>query len=253
MTSFRQAWRALVRRRAFTLVTVLTLGAGIAVVTTTFSIVNGVLLSPLPYPGAGQLVTVMEASPAHRERASLVAPVRLDDWNRLSRAFLAISASYAENVTDTSGAEPARLAGRRVMPRYFEVFGLAPLAGRTFVADEERFGGPTAVVISEGLWSRRFNRSPAAVGSHLTVGGASFTIVGVMPGAFAAPAIDVWLPAQLAPRVVQIRDNRFLSGVGRIRPGVSLEAARADLARVQAQLGEQFPRTDKDWSVEVRD
>lgn len=253
MTSFRQAWRALVCRRAFTLVTVLTLGAGIAVVTTTFSIVNGVLLSPLPYPGAGQLVTVMEASPAHRERASLVAPVRLDDWNRLSRAFLAISASYAENVTDTSGAEPARLAGRRVMPRYFEVFGLAPLAGRTFVADEERFGGPTAVVISEGLWSRRFNRSPAAVGSHLTVGGASFTIVGVMPGAFAAPAIDVWLPAQLAPRVIEMRDNRFLSGVGRIRPGVSLEAARADLARVQAQLGEQFPRTDKDWSVEVRD
>src|SRR5947209_7526713 len=147
MTSFRQAWRALVRRRTFTLLTTLTFAAGIAVVTTTFSVVNGVLLRPLPYPGGGQLVSVLESSPSHRERASLIAPVRLDDWNRLARTFEAISGSYAENITDTSGSEPERLDGRRVMPRFFDVYGMAPLAGRTFVADEERFGGATAVVI----------------------------------------------------------------------------------------------------------
>src|SRR5262249_41887044 len=110
MTSFRQAWRALVRRRTFTVLTPLTFAAGIPVVTTTFSVVNGVLLKPLPYPGGGQLVWVMESSPAHRERASLIAPVRLEDWNRLTRVFQAITGSYGDTVTDTSGGEPERLA-----------------------------------------------------------------------------------------------------------------------------------------------
>src|SRR5688572_10098140 len=141
MTSFAQAWRALVRRRLFTLTTVGTLALGIAVTTTVFSVVHGVLLRPLPFPDAGQLVAVYEASPGRRERVSLVAPVRLEDWNRMSTRFEAISGSYRESVTDTSGAEPERLDGRRVMPRFFDVFGVPPLAGRTFVPDEECYGG----------------------------------------------------------------------------------------------------------------
>ena len=127
MTSFAQAWRALLRRRAFTLTTILTLAAGIAITTTMFSIVNAILLRPLPYPDGGQMVSVYEASPGQRERFSLIAPVRLDDWNRLNRTFTAIS-ELCREVTDTSGAEPERLDGRRVMPRFFEVFGMAPLA-----------------------------------------------------------------------------------------------------------------------------
>ena len=253
MTSFRQAVRALLRRRTFTLLTTLTFAAGIAVVTTTFSIVNGVLFRPLPYPGDGQLVSVLESSPSNRERASLIAPVRLEDWNHHTRVFQAISGSYAENVTDTSVAEPERLDGRRVMPRFFDVFGMAPLAGRTFVADEERYGGATAVVISEGFWRRRFARSPAAVGSRLTIGGAGYTIVGVMPHTFTSATTDVWIPAQLAPFVAQMRDARFVIGVGRIKPGFSIDEAHADLARVQAALGEQFPKTDRGWSAEIRD
>ena len=253
MTSFRQAWRALARRRTFTLLTTFTFAAGIAVVTTTFSVVNGVVLRPLPYPGAGQLVWVMESSPAHRERASLIAPIRLDDWNRLTRVFQVISGSYAENVTDTSGAEPERFDGRRVMPKFFDVFAMAPLAGRTFVPDEERYGGATAVVISERVWARRFARSPSAVGSRLTIGGQGYTIVGVMPRAFTTAATDVWLPAQVSPGVSMHRDARFVTGVGRIRAGFSIEDARADLARVQGRLGEQYPATDKDWSAEIRD
>src|SRR5499426_4127113 len=122
MVAFLQSWRSLVRRRAFALTTILTLGSGIAVTTTMFSIVNGVLLRPLPFPDAGQLVSVYEATPGHRERTSLIAPVRLDDWNRLNRTFEVISGSYTENVTDISGAEPERLDGRRVMPRYFDAF-----------------------------------------------------------------------------------------------------------------------------------
>src|SRR5262249_55292513 len=151
MVALFQSWRSLVRRRAFALTTILTLASGVAVTTTMFSVVNGVLLRPLPFPAGGQLVSVYQASPAQPGRTSLFAPVRLADWNRLNRTFDVISASYTENVTDTSGTEPERLDGRRVMPRYFDVFRMTPLAGRTFVEDEERFGGTTAAVISESL------------------------------------------------------------------------------------------------------
>ena len=252
MSSLSQAGRALVRRRTFTLTTILTLALGIGLTTTTFSIVNGVLLRPLPFPDADRLVALSEASPGRRERASLIAPARLADWHRMNRTFAAISGSYAESVTDTSGAEPERLEGRRVMPRFFEVYGMAPAAGRTFTAEEEQFGGSHAVVIGDGFWARRFGRSPAAVGSRIIVAGTAYTIVGVMPRAFTSAATDVWVPAQLAPGLLQVREARFLSGVGRMRPGVRLEDAREDLARVQAALGAEYPRTDKDWSADLR-
>jgi putative ABC transport system permease protein len=253
MTAFKQAWRALVRRPAFTVLTLLTLSAGIAVVTTTFSIVDGVLLRDLPFPDAGQLVTVYEASPAHRERQSLVAPARLADWNGMTRTFEAISASYSQSLTDTSGAAPERLDGRCVLPKFFDVYRMPPLAGRTFVPDEERFGGSKAAVISEDVWMRRFGRSPSAIGARLLLGGTGYTIVGVMPRAFTTAATDIWIPAQLSPQLLRIREARFVGGIGRITPGISIEDARADLARVQAQLGAQYPATDKGWSVDVAD
>jgi putative ABC transport system permease protein len=253
MRPFVQAARALRRRPAFTLTLVLTLGLGIGVTTAAFSLVDGVLIRPLPFPDAGQLVTVYEANPSQRERVSLVAPVRIEDWNRLNQTFTAVSGHYFENVTDTSGAEPERLAGVRVMPRYFDVFQMKPLLGRTFRPDEERYGGPTAAVISEGFWTRRFNRAPTAVGLRLIVRGVGYTIVGVMPAAFTTYAADVWIPAQLSSYMLQMRDARFISGVARMKPGITLVKARADLLRVQAALGDQYPKTDKGWGVELRD
>ena len=253
MTSLAQASRALLRRRGFTLATILILSAGIAVTTTMFSIVNGVLLRPLPYPDAGQVVAVYESSPGQRERVSLVAPVRLEEWNLRNRAFSSVSGSYTENVTDTSGAEPERLDGRRVMPRFFDVFGMRPLLGRTFVSEEERFGGSTAAVISEGFWTRRFARSRSAIGARLIVGGSGYTIVGVMPRTFTAAATDVWLPAQLAPQLMRIREARFLAGVGRMKTGITIPEAQDDLSRVQTALGVQYPETDRGWSAEIRD
>jgi len=253
MHALAQAWRALARRRAFTLVTIGTLASSAGLAAAVFSVVNGVLWQPLPFPGGGELVAVYEAHPGQQQRTSLIAPARLDDWRRLNRTFSAISGSYAESVTDTSGAEPERLDGRRVAAGYFGVFTMTPLAGRTFVPDEERYGGATAAVIAEDFWTRRFNRNPAAVGSRLIVGGAGYTIVGVMPRAFSATPIDVWLPAQVAPFLMTVRGARFISGVGRLRPGVSVDEAREDLARVQRALGEQYPSTDAGWSADVRD
>ena len=248
MNPWKIAVRSLARRPAFaaTVIGVLTLGVGAN--TALFSVVDTVLLKPLPYPDAEQLVSVYEASPAKGEKLSLIAPGRLEDWNRLNRTFSAIGGLYSENVTDTSGAEPVRLAGRRVSPRYFQVFETPPTLGRTFTPEEEVAGGRLAAVISHGVWMRG-----KTVGARLVIGGQGFTIVGVMPKNFSSSEIDVWLPAQTPPFLLQLRDARFFSGVGRMKPGVTLAQAREDLARVARALGDQFPKTDRGWSDTLQD
>jgi putative ABC transport system permease protein len=248
MGSWKIAVRSLARRPAFVVMVAGLLVLGVGANTALFSVVDTVLLSPLPYPDAGQLVSVYEASPSKNEKVSLVAPGRLEDWNRLSQTFTALSGAYSENVTDTGRGEPVRLAGVRVAPKYFAVFRTAPFEGRTFTPEEEVQGGRLAAVVSYGLWSRGWT-----VGKRLMVGGQGFTIVGAMPKNFTSAAIDVWLPAQTPAFLLQARDARFFSGVGRMKPGATVAQAQGDLERVQAALGEQFPKSDKGWSAIVRD
>ena len=253
LTPWTQAARSLARRPGFAVAAIFILGAGIAATTSVFSIVDETVLQPLPYPHPDRLVHVLEANSAKSEAAGLIAPARLEDWNRLNHTFTALSGEYWENVTETSGDTPERLAGLRVTPRFFSVFGVSAAVGRTFSPDEEASGGPAAVVISDHLWTRRFHRRADITGQHLELKNQSFTIVGVMPPSFGDKNIDVWLPAQLAPSLVQQRDARFLSGIGRLRPGVTIAQAQRDLARVQAALGTQFPATDAGWSAQVTD
>ncbi|HLH39259.1 MAG TPA: ABC transporter permease, partial [Bryobacteraceae bacterium] len=249
MKQWRIAFRSLARRPGYTITALLMLVLGIGATTTLFSVVDTILLKPLPYPDADRLVTLLEASPSKNKKESLIAPARIEDWNRMSRTFAAISGSYAENVTDTSGAEPERLAGRRVAPRYFQVYGVSPILGRTFSSQEEIAGGPAAAVISYGFWTRRYGQDRGVIGKALLLGGRAYPIAGVMPKEFQPPAIDVWLPAQTPPSLLRIREARFFSGIGRMKPGVTIARAQEDLARVQRELGEQYPRTDKGWSA----
>jgi putative ABC transport system permease protein len=252
VSAWRQTWRSLTRRPAYLAAIVLTLGCGTGIMTAVFSLVDTVLLKPLPYPDADQLVTVYESSPVARDRTSLIAPGRLEDWQRLNRSFVALSGIYNESVTDTSGDEPQRLEGRRVTPRFFAVYATPPIAGRIFSDTEEAPTGPGAAVISERFWMRRFNRSAAAVGHALSIGGRPYSIVGVMPSTFAGGTVDVWLPAQVTPWLLGQRNARFVNGIGRMRPGVTLAAAAADLAAIQQGLAKQFPKTDEGWSAELR-
>lgn len=253
MTNWKSACRLLARRPAFATATILILALGIGATTTLFSLLDTVLWKPLPYPNPDRLVSIFEANPAKNQNTSLIAPGRVEDWNRLSQSFLAISGSYNENVTDTSGAEPERRAGRRTAPRFFSVYGTPALLGRLFTSGEEQFGGPAVAVISQHLWQRRYHEDPAAIGKRLALAGKSYTIVGVMPGGFAPPSVDLWLPAQMVPWLLQNREARFYSGVGRMKPGVTPKQAQAELSQVQAELGRQFPKTDKGWSAHVQD
>jgi putative ABC transport system permease protein len=250
-SAWRQAWRSLRRRPAFLAAAVLTLAAGAAITTAVFSLVDTVLIKPLPFPDPDRLVTVYESSPSAREKTSLIAPGRLEEWHRLNRSFVALSGSYSENVTDTSGDAPERLECRRVAPRFFAVYAMPPLAGRVFSDEEEQFNGPGTAVISERFWTRRFQRDPRAVGHALLIGGRSYEIVGVMPSRFTSAATDVWLPAQISPGLMRVREARFMGGIGRLRPGVSIEAGGGDLVSIQDALAREFPRTDAGWSAEV--
>ena len=262
MTSWSTACRSLARRPAFSAATVLTLALGIAATTAMFSVVDAVLIRPLPFPDADRLVSVMEANPStggtgpaewKATKLSLIAPGRLEEWSLANRTFAGLSGSYTDSVTDTSGPEPERLSARRVAPRFFIVYGMPPLLGRTLRDDEERAGGPTVAIISEGFWTRRYGRGVEVLGQRLVVGGLGHTIVGVMPATFTSAPTDVWLPAQTPPGLMRIREARFMSGVGRLKDGVTVAQAAADLARVEQRLGEQYPASDKGWSASVRD
>ncbi|HKD10384.1 MAG TPA: ABC transporter permease [Bryobacteraceae bacterium] len=244
------AVRSLRRRPGYALAAVSILSFGIAANTAVFSIVDATILKPLPYPGPERLTTVMEGNPK-TGREGLIAPGRLEDWNRMNRTFEAISGLYAENVTDTSRTEPERLTARRVVPRYFQVFQTPPALGRYFTAAEERENGPAAAVISYSFWKRRFHNAPTALNQRLVLAGKGYSIVGIAPDTFASPSIDIWLPAQINSFLMGIRQARFITGVGRMKPGVTIEQAREDLSRVQNQLGAQFPATDKGWSANV--
>ena len=253
MKHWALAIRALRRRPGFALTAVALLTLGIGVETALFSVVNTVVLRPLPFPHAQELVTVMEASSAKSQATSLVAPVRIEEWNRFSRAFQAISGSYSENVTNNSMSQPERLAALRVAPRYFDVFGTPALVGRTFAGAEEVYGGPLAAVISYGLWARRYGFDPEITRRRLIIDGKSYSIVGVMPKTFASPSVEAWIPAQIQPGLLARRDARFLSGVGRMKAGVTIRQAQTDLANLARALGEKYPRTDAGWAVVVGD
>src|SRR5712692_8487699 len=163
---------------------VLTLTLGIGANSAIFSAIDAVLLKPLPYPSADRLVVVYETNASQKQLTSLVAPVRLEEWNRLNSSFDGLAGSYFENVTDTTGPLPERVAAMRTSPRFFSVLGTSAAVGRTLSVDEERFGGPAAVVISDTFWRARFNADSSAVGRSLVLGDVRRTIVEVMPPSF---------------------------------------------------------------------
>ncbi len=249
----KSAFRFFRKSPSFSLAIILTLALGIGANTAVFSAIDAVLLRPLPFPQGDRLVALAQYDSKSRDPESNVAPARLEDWNKGSRTFEAISGYYTEDVSETSGALPERLQQALVAPRFLEVWGVAPALGRSFTAEEEHFGGPAAVLISDRLWRRR-GSSPDLVGKRLKVGAFSYAVVGVMPAGFAFPAheVDVWAPVPVDAPYAQSRESGWYITSGRLKPGVTLEQARADLATVQQQLGRQYPKTDRDLRVTLK-
>lgn len=251
LRDFRYAIRVLFRRPAFSATVVITLALGIGASSTIFSLINTVLLRPLPYPNATRLVAVHEMKPGESEMRTPVSPGRLEDWQRLNNAFVALAGSYGDMLTDNTGAAPERLDAAFVSPRFFVVMATPPKLGRTFTPEEDRAGGPAAVVISCAFWKRRFSSDPGVLGRNLRLMDASYVIVGVMPASFQYPTrtTELWVSKRADREMLRIREARFYNCVGLLKPGVTVEQARSDLSAVQQRLGEQYPITDAGWSI----
>ena len=242
--NLRHAARGLAKTPAFTATVVLTLALGIGANSAVFSAIYAVLLRPLPFPESDQLVKLAQSHPKIPQ--PFVAPVRLEEWNRLNNTFQAITGHYTEDASELSGELPEKLKLALVAPRFLQVWGIAPALGRDFSPQEERFGGPNAVLISDRLWRRRFGGNPDAVGKTLRIGRSAYPIIGVMPASFLFPDrdVDLWSPSPMDAPYAQSRESTWFTAIGRLKPGVTLAQARANLASVQANLGREYPKTD---------
>ena len=230
------------------------LGLGIGANTAVFSAIDAILLRPLPFPSSDRLVVLTQTQGTSAQTG--ISIPRLEDWNRLSSRFEAISGFYAEDVSDTTSELPERMRRAQVMPRFLEVWGVNPELGRTFADAEHHQGGPAVVLISHRYWRERLGGEANVLQRAVRIEGQLHQIAGVMPRSFLFPdrAVDLWVPALVDGPLAQNPQARPLvwySAIGRMRPDTTFEQARADLNRVQSQLGDQYPDTDRGIDVGV--
>jgi putative ABC transport system permease protein len=228
-------------------------GLGIGATTAAFSITDHVLLRPLPYPDADRLVTVWETEP-HYSRGEL-SPANYRDWKGQSKSFEAFGAYTDLSVNLVGEGEPERLMGEVVTAEVLPLIGVKPMIGRWFTADEDRHGAAGTVILSYSLWQARFGGSNAALGKSVLLDGEPCTVIGVMPPSFAFPRreSEIWLPSRFGPERFEDRSDTYIVGVGRLRPGVSLEQANAELRLIAAQTERQYPKELKDVSAAAYD
>lgn len=253
LANLKFAGRMMRKRPGFSAAIILTLTLGIGANSAVFSAIDAVLLRPLPFPHGDELVVVRQFNPKEKSPWSYTAPVRVEDWNRMNSTFQAITGYYTENESETSGPVPEKLTQAFVAPRFLETLRVSPALGRDFTPDEGRSGGPPAVLISDRMWRERFHSDPDVLHKALHFGGAPVAIVGVMPPSFAFPSrdVDAWSPIWPDGPYAQNREDTWYISIGRLKPGVSLEQARSDLAHVQSELGHQFPKTDSNLAIRL--
>jgi predicted permease len=243
----RYAIRTLLRSPGFAAIAILTLALGIGANTALFSVVNGVLLDPLPYPDPGRLVALYGKAPG-ADHSPISYPNFLD-WQRDTRSFSSIALYHNEDYNFTGAGEAERVSGYMVSAGFFHTLDVSPVLGRTFRADEDVVGAAPVVVLGAGLWKRRFGGSPNVIGSSIDLNGTAYTVIGVMSPDFTfyGHDRDVYTPiGQWNDPTFLDRNAVFSSGmVGRLAPGVTLAQATADLQNVAAHLAAEYPEADK--------
>jgi putative ABC transport system permease protein len=243
----RYAIRVLRASPGFTLVSALVLAAGIGANSAIFTVVNAVLLRPLPYPHSEQLVRVWEHPPAHAHNS--VSPLNFLDWSEQNQVFSGMAAIAGGSRTLSIAGGPAeRIPGEAVTLAFFDVLGIKPVAGRTFSADDAQHRA-NVIVLSERLWRDRFGADPKLVGSAIPVDGEPFTVVGIVPASFQMLyKADLWTPF-IPKRSPEQRRMHYLQVFGRLKAGTTLEQAKAGMTVVASNIARIAPETNKDWTV----
>ena len=251
----RYALRTLRKTPSFTFFAVLTLALGIGATSTIFSVVNTVLLSPLPYREPAGIVSVYESNPRDGTDAFPVAPANFLDWRRDNRVFSAIAANrnQAMNLTGRN-AEPERLFGAAVTASYFDVLGMAPRLGRAFTMEEDAPNGPRAVVLSDALWRRRFSGDPKIVGQSVTLNNEPYTVVGIAPASLRLPSpeTEFWVPMAFGPQDAENRGAHSMGVLARLKPGVTVEQASTEMRAIADRIAAAYPQFQSGFSTTVR-
>src|SRR5215469_14672093 len=247
----KAGFRLMQRAPGFSAAVILTLALGIGANSAVFSAIDAVLLRPLPFPHSEELLLVRQYEPAGKNPNTFVAPVRLHDWNRMNSTFQGLTGYYTEDESELSGELPEKVTRALVTPGFLSVLGVRPALGRDFTPEEEKFGGPDAVIISDRFWKRRFGGDPNLLTKSVRFGKTSTAIVGVMPPSFQFPSadVDIWSVVPFDGPYTQDRGSTWYRVIGRLKPGATLEEAQADMATVQSQLGKQFPKTDAKLAI----
>jgi putative ABC transport system permease protein len=245
----RYAIRSLRNSPGFSVVAIATIAIAIGANTAMFSFVNGVLLSPLPYPESDRIVRVLERLP--NGGLNGISTLNYLDWTNQSTAFEYMAAEVAWRATLTGGDEPISIRGVRVSPHYFDIFGAMPALGRTFLPREDQVGNDRVVLLSHVLWESRFGSDPAMVGRKILLDGEAHIVIGVLPkGPFDRAAAQIWKPLAFQPSNLT-RDFRWLGASAKLKPGVTLENARAELSVIAQRLAAAYPNSNKGWGVAV--
>jgi putative ABC transport system permease protein len=251
--NLRSAVRFIRRSPSFSLAVILTLALGIGANSAVFSAIDAVVWRPLPFPSGDQLIQISQHDVQGRGANRFVAPVRLEEWNRVASTFQSISGYYFDDLSELSGPLPEKITEALVAPRFLQVLEVSPALGRNFTTEEEHWGGPNAVILSYGYWQSRFHSDPAAVGQKVHIGNHYYPVIGVMPSWFHFPNrdVDMWTPSAPDAPFAQRRDATWFTVIGRMKPRVTLRQATADLATVQSGLGRQFPKPDAELTVQT--
>ena len=226
------------------------LALGIGANTAIFSLVNGVLLRPLPFPDAERIIYLEGKNPAAGITESNISFLDFTDWSQQTDLFASTAAYWTGNANfGADGAEPERVPRAGVTTGFFSVLGVQPVLGRAFVPEDDKGWPQTVAIISHGLWKRRFGSDPAIVGKQVQMSSFPLTIIGVMPPGFEYPEqTQVWVPSAVNLRD-EPRDNRVWSAIARLNAGIDLKQAQTRLSAINAQLDKQFHETNKGWDV----
>ena len=246
-------WRMLRKNFAFTAVAVIVLALGIGANTAIFSVVDAVLLRPLPFQDPGHLVAVWEDASHMGFPENTPAPANFVDWRKQNNVFTDMAALAGRAFTLTGEGEPEKVEGYLAGWTVFPLLGVQPELGRTFLAEEDRADGPKAVLLSHGLWQRRFGADPSLVGRDIRINGAKVKVVGVMPPAFHFPEreTELWVPLAFSDQEWAERGSHFLFVIARLKPGATLERAGADMNVIAQRLARQYPDNDRDMGARV--
>lgn len=252
----RYAMRSLLRQPGFTAIAVVTLALGIGANTAIFSVVHGVLLQPLPYPDSARLVSLRQSNvaTAPAQPDAQIAPGNFLEWQRQNTSFESLAAYRTVSYNVTGDGNPERMLAGRVSVGLFKLLGVQPLVGRDFAAEEDRPAREKVVIISYGLWLRRFGGGADALGRSLKLDGEDHAIVGVMPADFRLPdqhERELWTPIAFKDNERTLHHARYIDAIGRLKPDISFAQANAEMTAISARLAQEHPEANTGWTIKV--